>query len=143
MKMLFFVAASITIVVAATVAYVYHRRPEIRSQISKVEIYSSGLDETIFIKKKVWGLTGDHQLIVVTKSPTEDFEPNERTEYVYRGLSPFFFIFGNDTLTLYVTSASTVPAEMSTKITIRQIVLTNPEMIRLMETYEEKGLRRL
>lgn len=141
MKLFIIVIVSLAVIVLAFLWCAYTRLPDYKATISKVEIYSNNLDERIFIKEKVWGVSANHRVIVVSKSPENDFQPNENCEYVFKGSLPFFYKFENDTLNLYVRRKSTVPEKLSTNIQINQIVLSNPEMMALMDNYGEKGLK--
>ena len=73
--------------------YLYFRLPDLGPKVSLVEIYSINFEENIYIKKKVWGLLGNDQVIVVSKSNESSFEPDINREYVFKGLSPFFYNF--------------------------------------------------
>lgn len=140
MRIFLIIAVSIIVLAAAFFLYLYTKIPSFDPKIAKVQLHSHTRSETIFIKKKVWGLTGDHQVIVVSKSPEDNFEPDEKTEYVYKGLSPFFYKFENDTLNLYVMKESKVPNELSTSFVINQIVLENPEMMDLIHSHQKQRL---
>ena len=120
----------------------YLRIPDLGPNVSVVEIYSSNFGEKVFIKRKVWGITGNHEITVVSKSDNKSFEPNDDNEYVFKG-SPIFYNFINDTLNIYVPLESKKPIGMTTKIKINQIVLSNPKLMNLMHDYKEKGLRKV
>ncbi len=143
--MKFFVIGGILIAALAIffLWYALTHLPEFTPQFWQVGLYSDRFDEELFIKRKVWGITGDHQVIVVSKSKTEEFKPDEEREYVFRGLSPLFYRFESDTLKLYVTHAAKVPPNFDSRIHIEQVVLSNTEMMSLMENHERKGLKML
>lgn len=141
MRILLILGVALILGIIFFFTFLYVNIPSLAPKISKVEIYSQTFGEKIFIKKKNWGLTGDQQVIVVGKSPDDAFEPNAAAEYVYIGLSPFFYKFENDTLNLYVMKESRTPPKLSTKLTISQIILKNPEMMDLIEHFQEKGLK--
>lgn len=142
MKIILILIITIALIIVAILVYTYFVFPNLGPIVRTIEVKSSISQEKIYIKKKQWGLTGDAQVIVVSESSEEEFEPNENTEYVYRGLLPFFYKFENDTLNLYVRKKSGIPNNKF-KVIINQIELTNSQMMELMTTYEQKGLKKI
>jgi hypothetical protein len=106
------------------------------------KIYSKKLKEVLYIKMKNWGLLGDAQVILITKSLENNFEPNPKTEYIYRGLISFIYQFKDDTLTIYCKNRSEIPSELNTGIVIRQIEMGDVELDDIKEKYLN-GLRSL
>ncbi len=105
--------------------------------VKKIKLYSQYYNEKIYIKKKSWGITGSGQVIVISKSPDKDFQPDETQEYVFNGLQPFCYKFENDALFIFVRKKTTIPVKMSTKIEIKQIILDNTEMMTLFDDIRE------
>ncbi len=112
-----------------------------RPDFTKIEFYSDKYDEAIYLKKQVWGLTGDHQIIVISESPKAKFNDAIQKDYRYNGLSPFYYSFKHDTLTVYVRKISQVPQDFHSNIVVVQNELNNVEMHDLMEKYNELGLK--
>ena len=106
------------------------------------EIKSIKLSESLYIKKKVWGITDDNQLIVISKSHRKDFTTDSTVDYIYSGLSDFFYKFSQDTLYIYSIEKSVIPSKLKSQIKIVQVELKNPEMMDLIkdESYKNKGL---
>src|SRR5665647_1360454 len=102
------------------------------------EIHSQNFNSSLFIKQKLWGLTSDNQIIIISTSPTKKFSPNPTTDYIYEGLSPFYYKFHGDTLFVYTMQNSKIPKSFKTKIIIVQTELANPEMMRLVKNYQYK-----
>jgi len=107
------------------------------------KIYSQKYNETLYLKKKNWGVTGDYQIIIVTKTPGKIFEPNEKNDYVYKGLLSFFYEFHNDTLDIYTRRKSKIPESFDSKVVINQIEISNAEMSGLYTNYKSMGLNEL
>ena len=143
MKTIYIIAIAILFIVLLFFIYTYLTIPDFKPTVKQIEIYSESFDEKIFIKQKNWGIIGDDQVIVITKSSDINFEPNINEEYTFKGLSPFFYDFRNDTLFLYVNNKSEIPKNMVSEIRIVQIELTNPEMMNLMKNYRERGLKKI
>jgi hypothetical protein len=143
MKTTLIIILILTGLLLTLLSYLYFNLPDYKPKVSIVSIYSERFDERIALKKKVWGVTGDHQVIVVSKSADDEFQADENREYVFEGFLPLFYRFERDTLHLYVRKASKVPDAMPTKITINQVVLNNTEMIELAEKYRELGLKKI
>jgi hypothetical protein len=144
MKTVLILVISATVLILAIGYYTCdHPFPGFKPVVTKVSIQSPHHDDVLYIKRKAWGLLGNSQVIVVTNSPDEQFEPDADREYVFRGLSGFFYGFEGDTLTVYVRAASGVPKDLRTEIHIKQVVLNNPDMMDMHDTYKERGLQEL
>lgn len=143
MKKIYVITSLFVIFVIIIFLYLFMKIPDFEPKVTIVEIYSTRLDEKLFIKKKNWGITGDAQVIVLSKLSSEIFEPDTNRELIFKGLSPLFYNFSNDTLNLYVTQKSEVPKGFSTNIIINQHLLTNPEIMKLMKDYKDKGFKKI
>lgn len=106
-----------------------------------VEISSKG-GYKLYIMKKVWGLTSDGQVIVISDSPDKKLNIDSSRQYIYNGVNSFFYKYQNDTLTLYISKIASVPVNLKTSIIVKQVELENPDMMRLIENdhYKKQGL---
>ena len=129
-----------TIVILAFIFY--NSMPDYKGEYDVKEIKTPNVSSSIFIKRKVWGITYDNQTIVISSSREKEFNPNSATDYVYEGLSPFYYKFYKDSLFVYTMKKSNVPQNLKTEFKIMQIELENPEMMRLIENdqYKVEGL---
>ena len=143
MKNLIIILGILGAIVVLTVILFLIRIPNFEPQITKVELRSEHYNESLFIKKKIWGITADHQVIIITKSNDAVVEPKIEYDYVYEGMLPFYYQFKDDTLKLFVRKESNIPNKLSTNIKIVQIILNNTEMMNLTKTYIEKNLTTL
>lgn len=143
MRTLYVIISAILFIGFMILLYLHFSIPDFKPIVTKTKIYSKINDETLYIKKKVWGVTGDHRVVIVSNSSKEDFEPSDEHEYIYRGLNPLFFGFRDDTLSLYVRKKSDTPKMFSSKIVIVQNVLDNAEMRTLNDIYQKKGLQKI
>jgi hypothetical protein len=133
----------ISAIVILLIAYLFYDGTQDNDIVYKIkEIHSNDLNTSIFIKQKVWGLTNDNQTIIISKSSTKKFSPDPATDYIYEGLSPFYYKFYHDTLFVYIMNKSEVPQSLKTEIKIVQTKLANPEMMRLIkdDQYKKEGL---
>lgn len=139
--------ASIIIIISAIgiflIAYLYYDATQDNGVVYNIkEIHSNDLNTSIFIKQKVWGLTNDNQTIIISKSSAKKFSPDYTTDYIYEGLSPFYYKFYQDTLFVYIMEKSKIPQSLKTEIEIVQTELANPEMMRLIKNdqFKKEGL---
>lgn len=111
-------------------------------QYKVIELSSKDSQSKLYIKKKVWGMTSDNQVVIISNSNTEAFITNVKENYIYEGLMPLFYKLQEDTLTIYTLKTSFVPKELHTRYKIIQVELTNPDMMGLIEndSYKKKGL---
>lgn len=89
--------------------------------------------EVIYLKKKNWGLTFDHQVSVISNSDKNEWKPDSTKEYVFKGLEPFFYKFSNDSLILFTRLNAEVPPNFNSKIQIVQKQLPNSQIMDLYD----------
>ncbi len=133
----------ISTILILLIAYLFYDGNQDHNVIYNIkEIHSNDLNTSIFIKQKIWGLTDDNQIIIISKSSTKKFSPDTETDYIYEGLSPFYYKFYHDTLFAFIMSKSKIPQSLKSEIKIVQAELANPEMMRLIKNdqYKKEGL---
>ncbi|AOM79940.1 hypothetical protein [Pedobacter steynii] len=96
-----------------------------------IPILSQDKKSTIYIKTKNWGVTGDHQLTVVSTSPEKEFESDSTKEIIFKGLEPFLYKSNKDTLFLYVWEKSIIPENFRSKWIVKQTEIDNSKMMNL------------
>lgn len=106
MKIFLKIFAASFIIAIAVAIYFFSQLPYYDPDVKVIEIYSRTYDEKIYIKKEVRGITGGYSIIVISNSPDHNFEKNKNTDYIYEGLTPFFYKFENGTLNVFVRSES-------------------------------------
>ncbi len=92
---------------------------------------------TVYLKDLRKGL--NTIIKVISTSASEDFDPDEKTEYVFRNGLDLFYYVENDTLVLMVRKVIDKPANFPKGINIKQVKLKNPEYMNLHNSYSEKG----
>ena len=91
--------------------------PDLGSTYFITRIDSKNKKDSIFIKQKNWGLLGNSQLIVISKSSAKFEKPDIESEYVYKNL---YYKQNNDTLYIYSTAISSVPKDFHSSFIIVQ-----------------------
>lgn len=107
---------------------------------TKTELKSSQDNSKIFIKSKNWGVTGDHQITVISLNE-EEFEPDSTQEYVYHGLEPFLYKVKEYTLLVFPWEKALVPAKFNSNWVITQKEVENPEMADLRANPDVKRIK--
>ncbi|MCX6180485.1 MAG: hypothetical protein NT150_00970 [Bacteroidetes bacterium] len=104
------------------------------------KIHSDTLNADIYIKKKNWGVSGDHQVVVISTSGQEKFEPDSTKDYIF--VSEFFFKASKDSLYIYTDSKAKEPRLFDSKFKVIQVELSNPKMMDLRgyDNFKNKGL---
>ena len=143
MKKLILIGIVFLVAILAYYIYLSVSVPKYEPTYTVLELKSNTLNDSIYLKKKVWGIAANHQVIVVSSSGQPEFEPDLETQYVYEGFTPILYEFLEDTLKIYVTKASEIPSSFESKIKIKQVVLDTPEMIELLVKHEEIGIELL
>jgi hypothetical protein len=114
-------------------------------QYAVTEVFSKGASSKLYIKKRVWGMTSDNQVIVISSSDEKAFTTNSTRSYVYEGVMPLFYKTQKDTLFVYTLKMSAIPQGLRTNFKIVQVQVENPEMMTLIEhdNYKAKGLTKI
>ena len=137
------ITASLILALFVTVWFFFIKNavPDIKPVYKKVEITSNRINESIFLKRKSWGITSDNETTIISKSSQKEFEPDSTTDFVFKGLSTFFYKQIQDTLWIYVPKKGDIPPKIETKFNIIQIELSNPEIMNLLEkdNYKKNG----
>ena len=103
------------------------------------------LGESVYIRARSWGISGNHQEIIVATEPIINKHRVYFRERQYVFLDPelFYQKKGIDTLVLYVYDTSAIPESLSTRIHFIQVELKNYDEIHdFEENYERYGLTR-
>ena len=111
--------------------------------ISTTNIHIPALNESVYIRKKLWGITHDHKVIWISSQPDENAEHDPNTNYIYKGSSPLFYRITDEGLEIYTMKASPIPPGFESSVKIVQIELDNPDMMELLKNYNRKGLKKL
>ena len=111
-------------------------------QYEVTEIFSNEVQSKLYIKKKVWGMTSDNQVIVISSSNEKEFTLEGTENYIYEGIMPMLYKLQKDTLSIYTLKVSAVPKNLKTDFKIVQIQLENPTMMKLIvhDNYRAKAL---
>ncbi len=85
---------------------------------NREQIYFPYKKETIYLKSKNWGLTGDHKITVVSTNPDYEFFPDSTSEYIFHGFNGLIYKKSNDTLYIYDGQIPKKPINFNSKINI-------------------------
>ena len=106
---------------------------------NRVELVS-GNNNKLYIKSKNWGVTGDHQLTVISIEDEREFEIDSTRQIIFNGLEPFLYKVSNDTLFLTLRQKSKIPDGFNSRWTIIQTEVDNPTMMDSMQNPELKRM---
>lgn len=139
---MFFIGLLIVIVGSALFFYFVFPKKDEDVFYKVFLIKREGTNSEIYIKKKVWGMTSDHQVIVISNKKEKQFVPAANQNYIYNGMAPLFYKLQKDSLYIYTYKVSSIPKDLITDFKIIQIELENPEMMKLLEhdNYKNQGL---
>jgi hypothetical protein len=78
------------------------------SKVSSFLIEFNDLKEKVYISANVWGLTGDHEMIVLSSTPINNPTSSIDKEmyYIFYTSEVYYKKIGNDTLVVYAPSSS-------------------------------------
>ncbi len=106
---------------------------------NRVELVS-GNNNKLYIKSKSWGVTGDHQITVISTEDEREFEIDSTRQIIFNGLEPFLYKVSNDTLFLTLRQKSKIPDGFNSRWTIIQTEVDNATMMNSMQNPELKRM---
>jgi hypothetical protein len=92
----------------------------------------------LFLKNKIWGLTGDHSKIVLSLREGTEFYPDTLKEYVFNG-NELFYRQTPDSLIVYYDSMTSQPKTFDTSVKLKFIEIDN---YNLLNEEAKKGLKK-
>ncbi|MBS1507079.1 MAG: hypothetical protein JSS79_10575 [Bacteroidetes bacterium] len=106
---------------------------------NRVELVSVSKDK-LYIKSKNWGVTGDHQLTVISTEDEGEFKIDSTKQIIFIGLEPFLYKVSNDTLFLTLRQKSKIPDGFNSRWIIIQREVDNLTMMNSMRNPELKRM---
>ena len=98
--------------------------------VNQYTIEFEELQDKLFIETRLWGLTGNHDAIVISSEPISNgVQFSKEKEYVFFNNELFYKKIGIDTLLLRVYHKVEEPEKMSTKVKIVQKEFDLPQEI--------------
>ncbi len=91
----------------------------------KKQIYFPNKKTTLYLKSKVWGITGNHQISVISTKPEFEFQPDSISEYIFHGDAGIIYKVENNTLKIYSHQKPKIPQKFESEINIELIELKN------------------
>ncbi|RFM25757.1 hypothetical protein [Deminuibacter soli] len=112
-------------------------------EIFEVVALPDSTNPQLYLKKMSWGLTSDKQIVAISTNDKHAFDSTSKGDYIYRGLSSFFYRLKGDSLFVYVPEASKLPVEIKSSIKVVQVELDNVAMMNLIQgdNYKKQGLK--
>ncbi len=108
-----------------------------------IDVETATSQSHIWIKKKVWGMTAEDQLILVSMSSDWEYGYDKQKELIYHGLIPFLYKIQGDTLMIYTLHTAKIPTAFRTDVQIVQHEMDSMEQRSIFEhdRYKELGLQ--
>jgi len=104
----------------------------------KCKTLTSSKGEKIYVKSINWGVTGDYQRSIITKS-TKKLTVRTDTIGSIEGYEPFIYHFKNDTLTLFFYDYVTYRIKEKFKtISVNYLVLNDDEFLSIQDKIDNK-----
>lgn len=123
------VTLSLSIFICFTLCYCQSTEPTIDVSV----ISSLDGNSKLYLKRKVWGVTSDHQVTTISNSSSSIEDLNPKVDYVYKGLEPFVYRFQSDTLMIYTMQPALEPRDFCvSKIRVIQEKVSNAEYMKLI-----------
>jgi hypothetical protein len=141
-KSCFFVLLGFMLILFSIFIIQLYRLSNALNEHVNTEILTFSNGEKIFIKAKVWGISGNHEEIVFSETPINI--PNKERDYIFY-TSEVFYEVNKNTLTIYAPqSGKSIPATSFKDVVVIFKGLKKADEIRDYSfNYQEYGLQRI
>lgn len=89
------------------------------------KIYFSNDKTYLYVKRKTWGLTSNHQITIISTNPELEFKADSLTDYIFNGPAEVIYKAENNTLKIYSHNKPFVPNKFESKIEVELIEFQN------------------
>jgi hypothetical protein len=121
---------------------IFSKVPDLKPNITVRKVYSSSLNDTIFLRREGRGL--NYEVTAITSSSSEKYEPTSEVDYIYSSTgTSIFYTVKEDTLFVYTYTLAKIPARIQSKFKIKQIEMSRSEIDELQNSFKKKGLEML
>ena len=97
-------------------------------------LFSKAHSNDLYLKKRVWGLLGNHSKIFLTTS-SERERPDENEDVIIKNAETIFYQVKADTLILFSRNKIRDTNKLNTDMVIINRVLTNPDFMNKYDEY--------
>jgi|GEM_PF-4529368 len=136
----------IALVTIAIISLVYYGSGEptydYSPVIKAIEVPLYEANKSVFIIEKVWGINSEHREIIISEQAPINGAIVD-VAYIYRGQLSFLYKLESDTLVVYLRNEMEKKLPYGDQVKVTQVILDNPSMMKLLETYDEEGLEKL
>ena len=133
------------LVAIGLVWYYYRWRQEdfMPSKENGVTINLGNTDKPVFLRAKIWGVSGNHEEIVLSES--NKTTSDKIVDYIFYTSDVYYKIENNSTITLYAPASSiSEPVNKFSNITVNVKGLKSTEEMKDYESnYEKYGLKKI
>jgi hypothetical protein len=102
-------------------------------------IYFADEESAIYLKRKTWGITGNHQITIISTNPELEFKADSISDYIFKGFAEVIYKAENKTLKIYSHHKPDIPSYFNSKIEIELIKFKNNAEWRKLEKQAEKN----
>jgi hypothetical protein len=145
MKIVAIIGAVIVVIITALYFFFYKSVSGVGDSAHKeYKIDFPDLKETIYAEASMWGLTGDHMQILISRStPTTGRKYDSTVDYVFYEPT-IYYKQETDTLTIYSASPSNVPKKFDSSVRVKQVQINGYDEAKKYEkNYEVLGLKKI
>ena len=147
-KIILWVFVVLLIIFSLLCGYLYNEFDvDMDPRISNNTIEFKQLNEIIYIRTKLWGISGNHSEILLSNALIKNVHNEYMVDkqYTYKDCSEIYYQKkGLDSLIIYVDHISNIPKNMETQIIISQIKLENAKEIQdYSKNYGSYGLTKI
>jgi len=112
--------------------------PDLKPVWNIVELHSNDQSENIFIKVQGNGIGSPERIVIVSRDSQKRIDKDR--DIIFSSRQPIFYKQNIDTISVYTDTKASSGSSLSGKIQLQQVILTNPELMDMCDTYKSAGI---
>jgi len=96
-----------------------------KPSFERKQIYFPNKKTNLYVKRKTWGITGNHQITIISTNPEHEFKADSLKDYIFNGFAEVIYKVENSTLKIYSHDKPDIPHKFDSKIEIELIEFQN------------------
>lgn len=93
-------------------------------------------NDTLFFKLEIWGISNNHDRVILSKEKKQFNEHDPKHDYVFSGMLPLAFKSINEEIHIYSFTKAKIPIDFGYEVNIVQQKVTKLEFEKIVEEIE-------
>ncbi len=121
---------------------IWYAVPDFEPQVTILELKSITNKDSIYLKRKAWGLLGDQNITIISTTNDNNFDKSSEFDFIFNDNYELFYRLEDTVLLIWVDKKVLYPNNFNSKIIVKQIVLWGPQWTQLRDNMHSNGVNK-